>query len=106
MRPVEMAISGITGPVVIRLVDDEARLDEIIVTGYTTLSKERATGAFGTLSAKKLETKLATSLADRIEGQMAGVVVNKDGSMSIRGRATHQCRDRPARGGGRLSHRT
>ena len=88
MRPVEMAISGITGPVVIRLVDDETRLDEIIVTGYTTLSKERATGAFGTLSAKKLETKLATSLADRIEGQMAGVVVNKDGSMSIRGRAT------------------
>ena len=88
MLPVEMAISKINGPVTIRLSEDENRLDEVIVTGYTTLSKERATGAFGTLSAKKLETKLATSLADRIEGQMAGVVVNKDGTMSIRGRAT------------------
>ena len=88
MRPVEMSVSKITGPVTIRLMEDENRLDEVIVTGYTTLSKERATGAFGTLSAKKLETKLSTSLTDRLEGQMAGVVVNKDGSMSIRGRAT------------------
>lgn len=88
MRPVEMSISKITGPVTIRLAEDENRLEEVIVTGYTTLSKERATGAFGSLSAKKLETKLAGNLADRIEGQMAGVVVNKDGTMSIRGRST------------------
>lgn len=88
MRPAEMAISKISGPVTLKLVEDDNKLDEIIVTGYTTLSKERATGSFGTVSAKKLEGKLSTSLADRIEGQMAGVVLNKDGSMSIRGRAT------------------
>ena len=88
MRPVEMAIPMIKGPVEIRLQEDDNRLDEVIVTGYATLSKERATGSFGTISSKKLESKLATNLADRIEGQMAGVVLNKDGSMSIRGRAT------------------
>lgn len=88
MRPVEMAISMINGPVEIRLQDDDNRLEEVIVTGYATLSKERATGSFGTISSKKLESKLATNLADRLEGQMAGVVLNKDGSMSIRGRAT------------------
>lgn len=88
MRPAEMAISKISGPVTLKLIEDDNKLDEIIVTGYTTLSKERATGSFGTVSAKKLEGKLSTSLADRIEGQMAGVVLNKDGSMSIRGRAT------------------
>ncbi|WP_286524688.1 SusC/RagA family TonB-linked outer membrane protein [Duncaniella freteri] len=88
MRPVEMAISMIKGPVEIRLQDDDNRLEEVIVTGYATLSKERATGSFGTISSKKLESKLATNLADRLEGQMAGVVLNKDGSMSIRGRAT------------------
>lgn len=88
MHPAEMSVAGISGPVTFRLVEDDTRLDEVIVTGYATLSKERATGAFGTLSAKKIEQKLATNLADRIEGQMAGVVLNKDGSMSIRGLAT------------------
>lgn len=88
MQPVEMEVSRISSPVTIRLNDDETQLEEVVVTGYTTLSKERATGSFGTLSAKKIEKKLATDLTDRIEGQMAGVVLNKDGSMSIRGRST------------------
>lgn len=58
MRPVEMTVSKISSPVTVRLMDDETRLDEVIVTGYTTLSKERATGAFDTLSSKKIETKV------------------------------------------------
>ena len=60
MHSVEMEVSKISSPVTVRLTDDETQLEEVVVTGYTTLSKERATGSFGTLSVKKIEKKLAS----------------------------------------------
>ncbi len=65
MRPVEMAISMINGPVEIRLQDDDNRLEEVIVTGYATLSKERATGSFGTNLSPNLQPILLTVLKGR-----------------------------------------
>ena len=39
----------------IRLDADTEMLDEVLVTGYQTLSKERSTGAFSKVSTEKLE---------------------------------------------------
>lgn len=85
MKPFMMPLSKINGPVAIEMEDSDTMLDDVIVTGYTTLSKERATGSFGTLSSKQIDSKLGANLADRLEGQMAGVVLDKDGTLSIRG---------------------
>lgn len=63
-------------------------LDEVIVTGYQTISKERATGAFGTISAKAMEAKLQPNLKSLLEGQATGVVLDKDGKIEIRGIST------------------
>lgn len=82
-------------PLNIKLVPDTNVLDDVIVTGYTTLSKERATGSFGTIKAEKLEAKLATNLMDRLEGQIAGVVIDKDGGMTIRGLSTLNAESKP-----------
>ena len=64
------------------------RLDEVIVTGYQTISKERATGSFGTINTEQLERKLNSNLKNIIEGQVPGLVLDKDGNISIRGIST------------------
>jgi TonB-linked SusC/RagA family outer membrane protein len=51
---------------------NEQNLDEVVVTGYQTISRERATGAFAKVSADKLEQKRLSSLASVLEGQIAG----------------------------------
>ncbi|MBR6945558.1 MAG: TonB-dependent receptor plug domain-containing protein, partial [Prevotella sp.] len=64
------------------------KLDEVIVTGYQTISKERATGSYGIINENLLESKLNADLKNLIEGQVAGVVLDKDGNISIRGTGT------------------
>lgn len=63
-------------------------LDEVIVTGYQTISKERATGSFGTISSKDIEVKMQPNLKSLLEGQATGVVLDKDGKIEIRGIST------------------
>lgn len=47
-------------------------LEEVVVTGYQTLSRERATGAFSKLNTEKLELKRPNSLSNLLEGEIAG----------------------------------
>lgn len=64
------------------------RLEEVIVTGYQTISKERATGSYGIINTTQLESKLNADLKNLLEGQVAGVVLDKNGNISIRGTGT------------------
>lgn len=68
----------------------EARLlDEVVVTGYQTISKERATGSFAVVTPKDMESKLQTNILDRMEGMVAGMVKQPNSSYpSIRGTST------------------
>jgi TonB-linked SusC/RagA family outer membrane protein len=63
-------------------------VDEVIVTGYRTISRERITGSFGTLSQSKIETKLQPDIKSILEGQIAGLTIDKDGKVEIRGVST------------------
>lgn len=63
-------------------------LDEVVVTGYQTLSKERTTGSFSIITSEKLDNKLQPALRSILEGQSAGLVVTKDGKVEIRGVST------------------
>ena len=47
-------------------------LDEVVVTGYQTISKERATGAFSKVDSKKLETQRLSNMGAILEGRVAG----------------------------------
>lgn len=66
-------------------------LDDVVVTGYQTLSKERATGSYSVISEKSTKGKLNTDILSRIEGMVAGI--NKTSSNSnaivIRGITTY-----------------
>lgn len=63
-------------------------LEDVVVTGYQTLSKERVTGSFAVVTSKTLEKKLQPSISSVMEGQSAGVVLTKDGAIEIRGVST------------------
>lgn len=67
--------------------DDTKLLDEVIVTGYQTISKERATGAFALVNSDEIKNKLQTDILGRLEGQIPGLQKN-DKSFNIRGIST------------------
>lgn len=67
---------------------DAIALENVVVTGYQTLSKERTTGSYAIVTSAQLENKLQPSLQSILEGQSAGVVVNKNGDIEIRGIST------------------
>lgn len=63
-------------------------LDEVAVVsnGYQKISKERAAGAYSTISGKELEGTPAVNLMERLEGKIAGVKFNIRGNnIQIRG---------------------
>lgn len=62
-------------------------LEEFVVTGYQTLSKERATGAFDILDKKALESRIHTNAMSALEGEVPGVSVYND-KIVIRGVST------------------
>ena len=66
-------------------------LSEVVVTGYQTISKERATGAFDIVKKDFLE-KPAINLASKLVGSVAGLQATQDAegnmSFSIRGQSS------------------
>lgn len=47
-------------------------MDEVLVTGYQTISQERSTGAFDKISGKTLEMKRMSNLSSLLNGEVAG----------------------------------
>lgn len=61
----------------VQLLPNNILLQDVVVTGYQTLSKERATGSFNIIKAEQLE-KPSTNLGQRIVGTSAGVQTTTD----------------------------
>ena len=82
----------------VRMVPDEISLDEFVVTGYQTLSKERATGSFNTISKEQLE-KPSSNIASRLIGMASGVQATTDiygnPTFEIRGLSTLYATEQP-----------
>ena len=68
------------------LEDDEKILDEVVCTGIQTLSRERATGAFEVLNAETIGRTLTSDVVSRFQGKIAGVQVDANNKVTIRGR--------------------
>lgn len=70
------------------LEDDDKVLEEVVCTGIQTLSRERATGSFEILGADALEKTLTSDVVSRLEGKIAGIQVDQNNKMTIRGRGS------------------
>lgn len=84
--------------ITITMYESSQMLNDVVVTGFQTISKERATGAFDIVKQEALE-KPSVTIADRLVGKVAGVqaATTSDGDISfiIRGRGTLQSDEEP-----------
>ncbi|WP_228851671.1 SusC/RagA family TonB-linked outer membrane protein [Aegicerativicinus sediminis] len=74
----------------ITLNESTSQLDEVVVTGYQTLSKERTAGSFSKLTAEDIQQRPSSpNILERIRGQVAGLSVSPaTGLINLRGRST------------------
>ncbi|MFD2556796.1 SusC/RagA family TonB-linked outer membrane protein [Sphingobacterium tabacisoli] len=92
MHSITVTIKKNMGDII--LSGDNAELDEVLIhTGYQSISKERATGAFDVVSGKKIENKLQTNVLERLEGMVPGLMMingrdKGDDALTIRGVST------------------
>lgn len=70
------------------LVSEDFNIDEVVVTGYQTLSRERAAGSFGKINNEDLQKRSNFNVLESIEGQVAGMLTDANGDITIRGRST------------------
>src|ERR1700744_3951157 len=78
-QPKEIAVSG-QSTVNVTLTENESSLNEVVVTGYgQSVKKSDLVGSIGSVGAKQLKERQPTSLADALEGQIAGVQAVTDG---------------------------
>ena len=71
----------------IRLEPDAYYVDDVVVTGYQTLPKERVTGSFAKITPEQLDQTLSYSIVDKIESISTGVLFDPLG-ITIRGVST------------------
>ncbi|WP_167016728.1 SusC/RagA family TonB-linked outer membrane protein [Chitinophaga sp. Cy-1792] len=74
----------------IQLQPEISKLNEVAVvnTGYQRLPRERAAGSFGVVNTATLEKRNNYSLTSYLQGQVPGLLVNTNGTMTIRGQST------------------
>ncbi|WP_195715306.1 SusC/RagA family TonB-linked outer membrane protein [Ancylomarina sp. 16SWW S1-10-2] len=84
MIPQEIAYTGQVLQNVTLLADAE-QMAEVVVTGYQTISKERATGSFVTLNSDNISNSPNESIGDNLESLVAGLqtTVDEDGDIKI-----------------------
>lgn len=83
----------------VRMVSSQTAIGEVMITGYQTLSKERATGSYSVISEKDTKGKLETNIMSRIEGMVAGMNSTgtgfNRGQIAIRGITTYEGNQAP-----------
>lgn len=87
MKHTEIRVSKKRTSLEVSLQPDVELLDEVVVTGYQTISKERATGSFAVIKPRDLSEKLQTSILGRLEGKVAGLTSGPEG-LTLRGVST------------------
>ncbi len=70
--------------------DDGHQLNEVVVTGYQSLSRERATGAFDKVGSEVLSSRPTSDLSSALQGLVAGMqgTENEDGTVDFKIRGT------------------
>ncbi len=63
----------------ITLMEEQIGLDEVVVTGYGTITKEAYTGSAAVVSAKKIEERPVASFQDVLRGNSPGTLVTGTG---------------------------
>lgn len=82
-KNVDIAYVGQTN-LVVRMEEATSEIEQVVVTGYQTIAREKVTGAVTTISADELAERYTPNILDNLEGRVAGLMVY-NGGMQIRG---------------------
>lgn len=63
----------------VALEEDTQNLDEVVVIGYATVSREKVLGALSTVKAEKIAEVTPTNAFEGIQGRLAGVQISTNG---------------------------
>lgn len=90
VTPVEVSVNGRTdlGTITLELRATEGQEAVVVSTGYQTISKERATGAFGRVTDEVISKRPTSNIANALVGQVAGLVADPATGFTIRGRSS------------------
>lgn len=73
----------------VMLAEDMQTLQEVVVTGYQNLSKERTAGSFDRVEEEQMEQRPSSpDFISRLDGQVSGLNVTPTGQLQVRGRGT------------------
>ena len=75
---ISQTITNLNNPKIV-LMEDVAKLDEVVVVGYGTQKMKNVTGAIETLSTDEIKDLSVGSLGDALSGMMSGLHVNSGG---------------------------
>lgn len=93
MLPKEVTVTPKMRDVVVVLSADHKALDEVVVTGFQTISRERASGSAVILSKEKLAQIKAPNITSNLEGLVPGL--STKGGLSIRGTSSFSLSSQP-----------
>lgn len=86
----------------VKLLDDNASLEEVVVVGYTSKARKDLTGSVGSVSGAKLAVVPVSSAAEALQGKIAGVqITTTDGqpgadiNIRVRGATSVTSENRP-----------
>lgn len=91
--PTEIPVTAGKTHYAISLMEENAKIDEVVVVGYGTQKKANLTGSVSTVDSKSLENRPITSVSSALQGLAAGVTVTSQsgapgedgGTIRIRG---------------------
>ena len=84
MKTKEVLLNARANDLRIMLESDATMLNEVVTTGFQTISRERNTGSAVIINSEKLDKIQAPNLTDKLEGMVTGLS-SYGSSMSIRG---------------------
>ena len=89
----ELAITGATSSIAIKLTDDTQSLKEVVVVGYGTQTKADVTSAISSVSSREINAQAVADPAQALQGRASGVqVVSNGGSPGGQGGTTVRVR--------------
>ena len=78
---VTQTVSTSSANIDIAMVEDIAKLEEVVVTGYGSTTKKTLTGAIGTVSSEALTLRPTQNTTELLMGQIAGLSTRQSGSL-------------------------
>lgn len=72
----EIPVAG-TNLIEVKLVEDIAKLDEVVVIGYGTKKRKDVTGAISSVSSDEIMKSQPVTIEQALQGKIAGMVVNQ-----------------------------